>query len=216
MSGISWLPSMFGQGFSLALVRDVPPHELLIKLGCAEDSVQSLTLADARELELEDEDEGAVLSVGEEGQWSFALQSWGARILEEGVIEQVSAGTELIALVSTATAPAFVYARDGEEICGFDPGLPHVRSGTDPDRFLPQMAQAGLPTDGTPVEGDPVVAMLRFAEAAFGLSLSQSSLMREEHLSGRVSWGSDCEVTDLAILRPLTLPAADDPGTVTV
>ncbi|MEV5357017.1 SDR family NAD(P)-dependent oxidoreductase [Streptomyces sp. NPDC052693] len=34
--------------------------------------------------------------------------------------------------------------------------------------------------------------------------------------AGRAAWGSDCEVTDLAILRPLTLPAADDPGTVTV
>ncbi|MEU3853722.1 DUF6461 domain-containing protein [Streptomyces sp. NPDC029554] len=191
MSGISWLPSMFGQGFSLVFVRDVPARNLLTRFGCSEESAQSLSLGDAQEWELEDEDGGAVLSFGDGDRWSFALQSWGARILEEGVIEQVSAGTELVALISTATAPAFIHALDGEEVCGFDPGLPHLRSGTDPDRFLPQMAQAGLPTDGTPVEGDPVVAMLRFAETTFGLSLSQSSLMQEEHLSGRIPEDSE-------------------------
>ncbi|MFI8215931.1 DUF6461 domain-containing protein [Streptomyces sp. NPDC085932] len=191
MSGISWLPSMFGQGFSLVFVRDVPARNLLTRFGCSEESAQSLSLGDAQEWELEDEDGGAVLSFGDGDRWSFALQSWGARILEEGVIEQVSADTELVALISTATAPAFIHALDGEEVCGFDPGLPHLRSGTDPDRFLPQMAQAGLPTDGTPVDGDPVVAMLRFAETTFGLSLSQSSLMQEEHLSGRIPEDSE-------------------------
>ncbi|MDT0390829.1 DUF6461 domain-containing protein [Streptomyces dubilierae] len=203
MSGISWLPGVFGQGFSLVFVRDVPARDLLSRFGCSEESVQSLTSSDAQEWELEDDDGGAVLSFGDGGQWSFALQRWGARILEEGVIEQVSAGTELVALISTATAPAFVHALDGEETCGFDPGLPHLRSGTDPDRFLPQMAQAGLPTDGTPVEGEPVAAMLRFAETAFGLSLSQSSLLHEEHLSGRVLEDSvSCECGGVSCQHP--------------
>ncbi|MEU0743506.1 DUF6461 domain-containing protein [Streptomyces sp. NPDC006134] len=180
------MPDAFGQGFSLTFVRDVPVRELLGRFGCAPGSIRPSTLADARELELEDEDDGAVICAGRAGGWSFALQSWGARILEEGVIERVSAGAEMVGLISTASAPAFVYAVDGEEICGFDPGLPHLRYGADPDRFLARMAQAGMPADGTPVEGSPTAAMLRFAEAAFGLSLPQSSTLREELLSGRV------------------------------
>ncbi|MEU6547949.1 DUF6461 domain-containing protein [Streptomyces sp. NPDC046859] len=179
---------MFKQGFSLVFVRDVTPRELLIRFGCTEASLQWLTSSDTQELELEDGDEGegAVIMAGACGEWSFALQHWGARILEEGVIEQIAAGTDMVALISTATAPAFIHVHDGHEVCGFDPGLPHLRSGADPDRYLDRMAQAGLPTDGTAVPGDPVMAMLRFTETAFGFSLSQPLLMEEEQLTGRV------------------------------
>lgn len=144
-----------------------------------------MTLADAREVALGDE-EGVMICAGRSGDWSFALQHWGVRILEEGVVQQVSAGTTMVVLISTASAPAFMYVRNGSEICGFDPGLPHLRYGTDPDRFRAEMARAGLPTDSSPVGPGVVPAMLRFAGDTFGLSLSQFSVLRDELLTGRV------------------------------
>lgn len=193
MSGVSWLPAAFKQGFSLTFVRDVSARELLIRFGCTPGSIESLTLPDAQQLEIEDEDGGVVICAGRTNGWSFALQNWGARILEAGVIERVSADAEMVGVIDTASAPALVYVVDGEEICGFDPGLPHLRYGSDPDRFVAQMAQVGLSTDGTPVAGNPTDAMLRFVEVAFGLSLPQSSILREELLIGRVPEDADDE-----------------------
>jgi hypothetical protein len=82
----------------------------------------------------------------------------------------VSAGTELVVLTDSSL-PWFAYAEHGEWVCEFDAGLPHQRHGSDPDRFVVLMEQAGVMLDTRPDGVSSVDAMLRLAELAFGLSL---------------------------------------------
>ncbi|UNM10970.1 hypothetical protein J4032_05060 [Streptomyces formicae] len=132
-----------------------------------------MTREDAEEHELED-DAGEVLRAGECDGWAFAIQSWAAHVLDEGVIGSVSVGTEMVALVSTAAIPWFSYAVNGEEVCSFDPGMPWIRYGSAPDRLLLAMRSAGLiSADGSAGTVRGVNGMLVLAEQEFRVGLAR-------------------------------------------
>ncbi|WP_328724287.1 DUF6461 domain-containing protein [Streptomyces sp. NBC_00259] len=170
--GVQWLAESYPQGFSVVFVRDLQSAELLARLGC-EAAGSPMTREDAEEHELDDE-AGEVLRAGECDGWAFAIQSWAAHVLGEGVIGSVSAGTEMVALVSTATIPWFSYAANGEEVCSFDPGMPWIRHGSDPDRLLSAMRSAGLISDdGSAGTACGVTGMLVLAEQEFQVGLSR-------------------------------------------
>jgi hypothetical protein len=120
--------------------------------------------------------------------WGYAVQSWDAHVLgEEGALmERISMGTEAVILVSTATVPWFAYSAGGRLVCGFDPGTPLGRYGADPDRFVVAMERSGIPAGGAPAEVEPVAAMLRMAEAEFGLNLPVEDVVRGALLAGQV------------------------------
>ncbi|MEU2430974.1 DUF6461 domain-containing protein [Streptomyces sp. NPDC007861] len=169
---MQWLAESYPQGFSVVFVRDVRPAELLARLGC-EAAASRMTREDAEEHELEDE-AGEVLRAGECDGWAFAIQSWGAHVLDEGVIGSVSAGAEMVALVSTATVPWFSYAVNGEDVCSFDPGMPWTRYGSEPDRLLHAMRAARLISDdGSAGTVRGVNGMLVLAEREFRVGLAR-------------------------------------------
>jgi hypothetical protein len=80
------------------------------------------------------------------------LDGWTVVFEPEGfessyLVAAMSVGTEAISVLRHDYAsPSFGYARDGELITGFDPTRPSDRYGTDPDRLLPAMSEAGLAT----------------------------------------------------------------------
>jgi len=185
VDGLEWLSDAYADGFAVVFVRGVEARELLLRLGCPEESLALLTREDAEEQELDDEDGGHVIRAGTHGGWAFAVQRWGARVLEEDVIPALSSGTELVALVKSSL-PWFAYAAKGEQVCAFDAGMPHIRHGSDPDRFLTLMGEAGVLRETRPEGVRPVDAMLRLAELAFGLSLPRREIESGELAAGVV------------------------------
>ncbi|NML54739.1 hypothetical protein HHL19_18965 [Streptomyces sp. R302] len=183
--GISWLPRHFPHGFSVTFAREVEPSDLLIRMGCTEDSLEPLSREDAEEIDM-DEDV-RVIRAGFCDGWGYALQSWDAHILtEEGeLMQRVSEGTEVVALISTSTIPWFAYCTNGDLICSFDPGTPRGRYGDDPDRFLQAMRQSGIAVDESS-DRDPVAAMLEMAESLFHLRIPIDEAVRGDLLSGRI------------------------------
>ncbi|MFF3159175.1 DUF6461 domain-containing protein [Streptomyces sp. NPDC057910] len=186
VDGLQWLPASFRQGFSVTFARGVRPDELLRRLGCAP-CLTSMTRADAERYEVGAGRVGAVLRAGTSGDWAYALQMWGAVAIEESAMTAASAGTECVVLVSTSTIPWFAYMVDGDEICAFDPGLPHIRYGTGTSEMVAAMADAGFAVDGKPAAGGAVEAMLRLAEQHFGLGLPKHEVIHDALAAGIVN-----------------------------
>lgn len=107
------------------------------------------------------------IRVGTTGEWGFAIdETGGAHFYEEEFTDELSASTDLALFAGTMTIDYFSYVVDGVEVTSFEPLRAWERSGTDPDRFLAQMRQAGLdvvPPDPDAEEGpeiDTRIAML--------------------------------------------------------
>lgn len=178
--GLQWLSTAYPETFALTFARGLSARELLLRLGCPQDSLTLLTRDEAEEQELENPDAGHIVRAGEHGSWAWAIQLWGTRIFAEDVLGTVSAGTEVVVLANSSL-PWFAYWADGGKVCSFDVGMPHLRYGSDPDRFLPLMAEADVLSGP-----DPVLAMLRLAELAFSLSLPKDAVESQETVAGLV------------------------------
>ncbi|MFJ4094155.1 DUF6461 domain-containing protein [Kitasatospora sp. NPDC089913] len=185
MSGaMEWLENVYETGFSVVFAEGLEAGDLLVRLGC---DVGSLDLIDQEDAEERQLDEGVtMIRAGLYGGWAFAVQAWGARVLEEGILEEVSAGTRALALIRTETLPWFSYYEDGESVCGFDPGMPWMRDGSDPDRFDRVMSEVGLNPSKEAAEPGSVAGMLRLAERAFGVGLPYEEVVVGELLGGVV------------------------------
>ncbi|MFE4973622.1 DUF6461 domain-containing protein [Kitasatospora sp. NPDC056651] len=184
-SAMEWLEEVFDNGFSVTFAEGLEARELLLRLGCDAESLEMIDQEDAEERQLEDDDV-TMIRAGVHDGWAFAVQAWGARVFGDGVLEKVSAGTRALAVVSTASIPWFTYCEDTDEVCGFDPGMPWIRHGSDPDRFDSVMAEVGLnPSAQTPEPGS-VAGMLKLAERAFGVGLPYEDVVTEELLGGVV------------------------------
>jgi Family of unknown function (DUF6461) len=82
--------------------------------------------------------------------------------------------TEAILFTHTATIDAFHYYVDSVEVAAFEPLRGWERWGTEPDRFLPQMRQAGLCTDPDAERiRDPLLALLDLLTLAFGIQVTR-------------------------------------------
>jgi hypothetical protein len=78
-----------------------------------------------------------------------------------------------VLVTKTASISYFHYYVDDAEVTAFEPLRGWERFGTDPDRFLPYMRQAGVPLDDEDAIKDPVIAVLEMVTLALGISLSR-------------------------------------------
>jgi Family of unknown function (DUF6461) len=115
------------------------------------------------------------IRVGTAGEWGFAIDesSGGYGGYEEDAARALSAGTEAVLVTKTASISYFHYYVDDAEVTAFEPLRGWERFGTDPDRFLPYMRQAGVPLDDEDAIKDPVIAVLEMVTLALGISLSR-------------------------------------------
>ncbi|WP_189135467.1 DUF6461 domain-containing protein [Wenjunlia tyrosinilytica] len=175
-SDLGWLPEVFDLGFCVTFARDVEPDELLVRMGGDPGAAVSLSAAEAETRELEDEDAGPIVRVGSYPGWAFAVEIWGAHGTRDEVVRAVSAKTEAVVLLRNANAvKRFVHAQDGVIVCSFDVDLPHLRTGSDPDRLLPHMERVGLAPEIGP-DVDASQAMLSLAVSAFGVGLPRDEV----------------------------------------
>jgi hypothetical protein len=111
------------------------------------------------------------IRVGVAGEWGFALDesSAGSGGYEHDAVGALAAGTEVVLFTHTQTIDDFAYWADGTLVTMFEPGGLD-RYGTEPDRFVEQMRQVGLPTTtGDDRAVDPVIALLRMLTVALGI-----------------------------------------------
>jgi hypothetical protein len=113
------------------------------------------------------------------GEWGFSADSGSISVWEfERIARGLSAGTDLVLLQTGPNRDYFQYFSDGIEVTAFEPLLARDHTGTDPDRFLPQMRMAGLRVDEDQSEfRDPALALLDMLTLAFGIRLSRETVL---------------------------------------
>lgn len=127
------------------------------------------------------------IRVGTVGDWGFAFTRSGFRMADrsDNMAKRLSSGTEVAVVAWTEIVDTFQFWADGVMVTLFEPLLASHRSGSEPDRFLAEMREAGLDTDPDPGpeaddededdeddDSDPVIAVLAMLTRALGIRLS--------------------------------------------
>ncbi|WP_329181335.1 DUF6461 domain-containing protein [Streptomyces sp. NBC_01477] len=196
----AWIRSsrLFGNaldcGYSMALVRGVPPEEVLRAMGAEPRG----TCAGAEELtELQDElcdptdysDDsflaGAFTVPGEDGDWTLVWEiARGGTGIRPRFMEAFSAGGRAVTHFSNGGKPlaGFSWYEDGELRTTFDG--PAFRDGSTPDALLPMMREAGCDLsdveDSTSDPLDDKAAVLALTERFTGVRLTEE-VLRDAH-----------------------------------
>ncbi|MGI5347384.1 DUF6461 domain-containing protein [Streptomyces sp. CA-250714] len=189
-NGLRWLDAAYGSSFTLTLSEGLSSYELLHRVGAEERHIVPLTRSAAYELLLRDEedhisdldfldweDEAAVARLTSAGflptppetivragsvvGWAYALEEFHCRT--DRYLAALSERGRAFCVHRNAKGFSRVgYARRGDEVTSFEPGMPHLVNGT------PAEAALGFVYDGDE-PGD--VAFLRFLEGEPGLYL---------------------------------------------
>ncbi|MGH3297842.1 MAG: DUF6461 domain-containing protein [Trebonia sp.] len=111
------------------------------------------------------------IRVGVAGEWGFALDESmaGSGGYEDAAVAALAASTEVVLFTHTQTIDDFRYCADGTLVTMFEPGGLD-RYGTEPDRFVEQMRQVGLPTAiGDDRAVNTMIALLQMLTVALGI-----------------------------------------------
>ncbi len=166
-----WMPEEYPDGVRLLFARGVTPERVIEAFGADPAAAEPLPADQALETLT------SWVQVGRVGEWAFAIDNSSLDAEESGRISRMlSAGTELALFETGPNFDHFYYFADGDEVTSFEPLLSHYREGSDPDRFVPQMRQAGLNVDPPPEDddafgGDTRIAVLRMLTLALGIRL---------------------------------------------
>ncbi|MFD4668686.1 DUF6461 domain-containing protein [Lentzea sp. NPDC058450] len=139
-------PAFLGEIFSLAFVRGVEPLDALRRIGGLEDTLAHRTPAEIAAAHTFDDGYPEVASAFALGEWTVLVQptSYTLRYL----VDALSRGTEAFAVVRHDYAsPSFDHAIDGTVTTHFNLNYPESRGGSDPDRLLPLIREAGFDPD---------------------------------------------------------------------
>jgi hypothetical protein len=112
------------------------------------------------------------IRVGVAGEWGFALDdsSAGSGGYEHAAVAALAASPEVVLFTHTQTIDDFAYWADGALVTMFEPMRGSDRYGTEPDRFVEQMRQVGLPTTiGDDNAVNPMIALLQMLTVALGI-----------------------------------------------
>jgi hypothetical protein len=171
--------------YTLTFVRDLPPAELLTRMG-----VDPETLALRDEIDLSDDfdddlldDEEPVVTTGIEGSWTWAWERGGMHGLDERILRAASVGTEAVVLhYNEKPMHWFKYAVGGEIVVDFHTLQAIEPTGQDPSRLDDSMRPLGL----VPGQVAPLHSVLALAESAFGIRLREPGGVDDERWSGRL------------------------------
>ncbi len=177
-SGSVWAWVRKYEGFCLVFVRGVPETRLLTAVGVDPAAAEPMT---SQEMHEEFDFYYPVVRVGRVGEWAFGFQDAWIDLGDTDLLCELSAGTEVVSVVHTATIDGFDYFADGVSVVGFEPLFPGSRRGSDPDRLLPLMREVGLDPDlsfeDREARGvDPLLAVLDLVSRAWGIRLDADTV----------------------------------------
>lgn len=183
--GLTWLDggSVGSPGFCLTFVRGLDEAAVLAALGAELGEPAFRTRREASQANADPaHGYGPFALAGRSGDWVFAWEEASSEGQRPEVLRRLSAEGEAVTVSSTGVAHSgFGYALGGEVVTSLVTIVPFTREGSDPDRFLPLIRQAGLVhprPDGLARAGSDLHAVLTIAEQAFGLSIGQAELDR--------------------------------------
>ncbi|GCE02277.1 DUF6461 domain-containing protein [Embleya hyalina] len=190
-------PSGIEVGYSLTLVRGVPPEEVLRVMGAeprggcrgAEELFERQDELVAGSDEWDESFLAGVCAVpGGDGDWTLVLHFDGGIGMRPGFLETLSAGSRAVMHSSNGGKPIhmFEWYEDGELRAGFE--WPTVRHGSAPDDLVPLMHEAGfdLGEESDVDTYDRKAAVLALAEQLTGVRLTEDLLGNSTYLLGHV------------------------------
>ncbi|MFI7052458.1 DUF6461 domain-containing protein [Streptosporangium canum] len=187
LKSFDWLSrndGRLGDIYGVSFIRDLSPREVLTRLCVNPDTIEEMTFDELDEyvdecLAVSDGDAEYVGAVKAD-DWTILIEPSGWRVAAEpGVLERVSRETEVVSVNRHDYASGrFVHAIDSDEITCFDPLVPHLRSGSDPDRWVNQMRDVGLGrrTFEDPIPADHIAGAFALASIITGVDFSRDVL----------------------------------------
>ncbi|SEG95448.1 hypothetical protein SAMN05216223_13361 [Actinacidiphila yanglinensis] len=182
-------------GYSMALVRGVPPEEVLRVMdaepqgtceGVAEWIERQDELCDALDFSDDSFLAGAFTVPGEDGDWTLVWElARGGTGIRPRFLEALSAGGRAVQHSSNGGKPidGFSWYEDGELRTTFE-APPTYRSGSTPDALLPLMGEVGCDLrdvqDRTAGPADDKAAVLALTERLTGVRLTEE-VLRDAH-----------------------------------
>jgi hypothetical protein len=159
-----------GEIFAIAFVRNVEPLEALRRVGGLPDTLADRTPDHIAELHEYEHGYPEVVSALSLGEWTVLLQPTDFWL--QHLVDALSRGTEALAVLRHDYAsPSYDHAVNGTVVTGFNLNYPDQRYGTEPDRLLPLMREAGFdPEDDDGQYDEAVSRALRLAELVTGVS----------------------------------------------
>jgi len=183
-------------GYTLTLVRGVPPEQLLALAGAEPRGVcEGADELIERHQELLEESEGqdgpyvlagACAVPGEEGDWALVL-ALGGDSWPPGFMETLSAGTRAVSHSSNGGKPMefFHWYENGELRTHFE--WPRVRGGSTPDELNSLICEVGLGlTDEEISRADRKAAVFALAERLTGVRVTAELLALAEYRTAAV------------------------------
>ncbi|ACZ89104.1 DUF6461 domain-containing protein [Streptosporangium roseum] len=166
--------SRLGDIYTIAFVRGLDEHEVLRRLGAADEDIRLIT----------DEDhslpEGPeVITVRRIGDWTISIEDCGWRAQWQALSDLSRDGGEVVTVQRHDYAQHHVaYAVDGRLITGINPRFPIDRQGADPDRLNRHLHELGIdPAAGDSVDNS-IPAALTLATRITGVMITPQHLHR--------------------------------------
>jgi len=146
-----WLSDDAIIGYSVSFVEGVAPVDALERIGAHIGSLPELSAAEADDFA--DEAGGApVIRAGRRGTWTVLIEHDANMGVNDRTLPALSAGTRAVSVFSAGSGMDLLYyAEDGRVTTIVETSIPANRFGEQPDRFLAEMAEAGLVPGQEPV-----------------------------------------------------------------
>ncbi|MER6444162.1 hypothetical protein DEJ51_01265 [Streptomyces venezuelae] len=183
-------------GYTLTLVRGLPPAELFAVAGAAPRRTCAglgelidahMEVLDGYENWPESFLAGAFTVPGEGGDWTLVVEFGGDLGTRPSLMEALSAGTRAVSHTSNGGKPMdfFHWYEDGELRVTFE--WPADRTGSTPDDLNPLMREVGLnPTGDEDPDVDGKAAVLALTERLTGVRVTGELLAGAEYRTGEV------------------------------
>ena len=110
--------------------------------------------------------------VASAGQWSILIEFTSLHGAAPDTVVTLSADTRVVSLHRTGSGEArLIVAENGVEVTSFEPAIPRFRAGSEPDRYLAAMREAGFaPDDGDATSGE--TDALELIRRLFGIAVT--------------------------------------------
>ncbi|MET8340580.1 DUF6461 domain-containing protein [Streptosporangium canum] len=167
--------SQLGDIYTIVFVRRLDEHEVLRRLGAADEDIRLIEDGD------HSYPEGPqIITVRRIGDWTVAIEDCGWRGAQREALGALSRnGGEAVAVLRHDYAQHHVtYAVDGRLITDINPRFPINRQGADPDRLNRHLRELGIdPAAGDHID-NPIPAALTLAGRITGVMISPQHLRR--------------------------------------
>ncbi|WP_134736011.1 DUF6461 domain-containing protein [Amycolatopsis sp. CFH S0740] len=169
--------------FCVSFVRGLDPPEVVRRFGGV--GGEQMTFGELNNLvaeyvaQTQGGNGGGYVGVVSSGEWSVAVEPWGWQGNLSEVVARLSKESEVVAVNRHDYAEAhFVHAVDGTVVAGFTPCLPSRTYGSESERLIQVMREAGLDPGGDERPSNPIAAAFAVAAGVTGVVFTPEMLER--------------------------------------